>query len=201
MRDDTRISSASQIVTANDRGHEDDPIDEQEQLESELEDDEEAVIRPPTQYTFVPASRLARRALPIPVNAEFISIDDSDEETDLADQKLPKAGEVELQELQHEDVDEQNIELEPSSETDKIVEEDTTSMPPLDSAPPDETDIPIATWPPASFSDQQDSISTDRYESLYADIEPVMIQTKEQAGNYIVLILLFQTISDSLYQM
>jgi hypothetical protein len=152
----------------------------------ELENDVEAVIQPPTQHTFSPVSRLARRALPIPANAEFISIDDSDEETGLEDQEPitlgpPKVAEVEFQELQYEDVDEQLMEREQSVEVDEIVEEDTTYMhkpiPPLGSAPPNEADI--ITWPFRS-SYQQDAMD---YESLYANIEAATVQPEEQAGN------------------
>jgi len=180
-------------VAPDEQGYEEDPIEDEKQLEDELEHDEEAIIQPPTQHTFALASRLARRALPIPANAEFIGIDDSDEEKGSEPQGPIKLGpleilEVEFHELQHEDVDEQNMEHKQSLEVDEIVEEDTAYMhqpiPPLDSTPPNEADITIATWPLSSLSDKQDSISMDRYESLYANIEAVTVQTEEQAGNY-----------------
>ena len=174
-------------------GYEEDPIDDEDQLEDELEYDGEAVIQPPTQHTFSPASRLARRALPIPANAEFISIDDSDEETGLEDQEPMALGplevaELESQELQHEDVDEQDMEREQSVEVDEIVEEDTAyihkPIPLLGSAPPSEADV--ITWSVPSSSDQQDELD---YESLYANIEAATVQPEEQAGNYILLFL------------
>ena len=195
MRDNIGVPSTSQIVTLDGEHYEEDLIDE-EQLEDELEHDEEAVIQPPTQHTFAPTSRRARRALPIPANAEFISIDDSDEETGLEDQKPttpepPKVVEMEFQELQH-DVDEQNIESEQFVEVDEIVKEDTAhvhkAIPPLGSASPSEADIPIVTWP-LSSSDQRDGISMD-YESLYANIEAVTVQPEEQAGNYVFLFVI-----------
>jgi hypothetical protein len=188
VQDNIRVLSASQTVIPDGQDHEEDLIDDDEQLEDELEDelghDDEAVIQPPTQHTFTPTSRLARRALPIPADAEFISIDDSDEETGLEDQELitlnpPK---VVFQDLEHED-NEQNVEREQSVEVDEIVKEDSAYMheliPPLGPVPP--TDIPIATWSLSSSSKQQDGISMD-YESLYANIEADTVQPEEQAG-------------------
>ena len=171
-------------------GDEGDPIDDEE-LEYELEDDdEEAFIQPPTQYIFPADSRLARRSLPIPANAEFISIGDSDEETGLEIQEPitlgpPKIAQVEFSELQHEDVV-QNMEHEQSVEVDELVEEDTAyvhkPIPAVGSAPPSETDIAI--WPLPGFSDQQDVMA---YESLYENIEDAAVQPEEQAGNYNLL--------------
>ena len=169
-------------------GYEEDPIDDEEQLEDELDHDMEAVIQPPTQHTFSPVSRLARRALPIPANAEFISIDESDEENGLEDQEPitlgpPKVADVESQELQHEDLDdEQILESEQSVEVDEILK-DTTYMhktiPPLGSAPPSEADVTI--WPLSSSSDRQDAVD---YASLYANIGVATVQAEEQAGNF-----------------
>lgn len=186
-----RVPSALQTVTPGGQDYEEDPIDDEEQAEDEPEHDEEAVIQPPTQHTFAPTSRLARRALPIPANAEFISIDDSDEETGLGDQESITLEpldvvEMEFQELQNEDVDKQNMEREQSVETDEIVKQDTTYMHkpilPPGSAPPSEADVPITTSLP-SYSDQQDCISMN-YESLYGNIEAGRVQSEEQDGNY-----------------
>ncbi|KAF8806537.1 hypothetical protein BYT27DRAFT_6629712 [Phlegmacium glaucopus] len=167
VRDDIGVPSASKIMTPYEQGYEED----QEQLEDEREHDEEAIIKPPTQHTFAPTSRLARRALPIPANAEFISILDSDQEAGEEVQEPIKLAplevvDVDFQELQHEDVDEQNMKREQSLEVDEIVEEDTAHM-----------HKPI---PPSD-------ISMDQYESIYANIEAVAVQTEEQAGNLLAL--------------
>ena len=190
MRDDTGLPSASKIMIADEKSFEEEPIEYEEQLEDELEHDEEAVIQPPTQHTFTPASRLARRTLPIPADAEFVSIEDSDEEAGLGDQEPIKLGrqkvvEVEFQESQHEDGgDEQNIEHEHFSKVDEFVEDTAYMYQPLDSTPPSEAEIFIATWPRPSSSDQQDGISVDDYEPLYSNIEAITVQAEEQAGNY-----------------
>ena len=97
----------------------------------------------------------------------------------------PTVAQVEFPELQHEDVDEQNMERGQSMEVDEIVEDDTDYLrmpiPPIDFAPPD-----IATWPLTSSSNQQDAMD---YESLYEDIEDSAIQPEEQAGNYIFSVI------------
>jgi hypothetical protein len=181
------VPSATQTVTTDEQDYEEDPIDEEEQLEDEVEYDGEAIIQPPTRHMFVPTSRLARRAFPIPTGAEFISIDDSDEETGLEDhasialEPLEVVVEMEYQELQHEDAGEQNMEREHSVEVDEIVNEDTAYMQPLSSAPLSDADIPIATWPLSSPCEQQDDITMD-YDQLYANIEAAMVQPDEQAG-------------------
>lgn len=189
MQDDT----TSQIVTPDGQSYEEGPIDDEEQFDDELEYDEEAVIQPPTSHTFVPASRFARRALPIPTNAEFISIEDSDEEIDLKNQEpinlgSPNAVEVEFRELQHENIDEQDEERQQSLEVDEIVKEDTIHVPQpipqLNAMQPSKADIPIATRTLSSSSGQQDAIPMDHYESIYANIETVTMQAEDQAGNY-----------------
>ena len=167
-----------------DEGDGGDPIDDEE-LEYELEDDEEAVIQPPTQYTFPADSRLARRSLPIPADAEFISIGDSDEETGLENQEVitpgpPKVAQVGFPELQHEEVDEQNMEREQSVEVDEI--DMHKPILPLGSAPTSEAEVAI--WPLPGSSGQQDAMD---YDSLYENIEDAAVQPEEQAGNYDLL--------------
>ena len=178
-------------------GDEGDPIDDEE-LEYELDDDEGAVIQPPTQYTFPADSHLARRSLPILANAEVISIGDSDEETGLEDQEPilpgpPNVAQVEFPESQHDDVDERNMERKQSAEVDELVEEDIAYMhkplPPLGSVPPNVADI--ATWSLPDSSDQRDAMD---YESLYENIEEAAVQPEEQAGNYDLLFCYKQTL-------
>lgn len=186
VQGDIEIPSTSKMVALDEQGYEENPIEDEEQFEDELEHDEEAVIQPPTQQTFTPASH---RALPIPARAEFISIDDSDEETGSAQEPIKLGAlevvEVDFHELQHEDVDERSTERERSLEANEIVREDITYMhQPLDSTPPSEVDTSIAAWPLPSSPDQQNSISMNQYQSLYADIEAVTVQTEEQSGNY-----------------
>jgi hypothetical protein len=193
VRDDIGVLLASKIVVLDEQGSEGDPVEDEEQLEDELEHDKEAVIQPPTQHTFVPASRLARRALPIPAGTEFISIDDSDEETGSEDQEPMNLGplkvvEEKFQDLQREDTDEPNMEREQSLEVEAFVREDTTNI--HQSLPPrSEADISIVAGPLSSTSERQEGISMDNYESLYANIEVVTGQTEEQAGNYHFLFL------------
>ena len=168
VQDNIKVPSTSQTVIPDGQDYEEDLIDDDEQLEDELEDelghDDAAVIQPPTQHTFTPTSRLARRALPIPADAEFISIDDSDEETGLEDQEPitldpPKVVKMDFQDVEHEDND-----------------------PPLGPVPP-------TTWSLSSSSNQQDGISMD-YESLYANIEADTVQPEEQAGKLYYFFLL-----------
>ena len=186
VQGDIEVPSTSKMVALDEQGYEENPIEDEEQFEDELEHDEEAVIQPPTQQTFTPASR---RALPIPASAEFISIDDSDEETGSAQEPIKLGAievvEVDFHESQHEDVDERSMERERSLEANEIVRGDITYMhQPLDSTPPSEVDTSIITWPLPSSPDQQNGISMNQYESLYADIEAVTVQTEEQSGNY-----------------